>query len=79
MPKAVASHQQPTSPGSTGTASVDARTRSNPPSNGGTVSLRPRVGGISLANMPGSAIAKSAKLFRAHAFDTWLPELDTEL
>ena len=79
MPKAVASHQQPTSPGSTGTASVDERTRPNPPSNGGMVSARPRAGGISPASVPGSAIARSVKLLRAHAFDTWPPELDTDL
>ena len=79
MPKAVASYQQPTSPGSPGTASVNARTRSNPPLNGGTVSPQPRAGGISLANVPGSAIAKSAKPLRAHAFDTWPPELDADL
>jgi hypothetical protein len=79
MPKAVVSHQQPTSPGSPGTASVDARTRRNPPLNGGTVSPRSRAGGISLASVSGSAIAKSAKLLRAHAFDTWPPELDSDL
>jgi len=79
MPKAVASHQQPTSPGSPGTASVDERTRMNPPLNGGTVSPRPRAGGISPASVPGSAMARSAKLLRAHAFDTWPPELDADL
>ena len=79
MPKAVASHQQPISPGSPGTASVDERTRENPPLNGGTVSPRPRAGGISVAGVPGSAISRSAKLLRAHAFDTWPPELDADL
>lgn len=77
MPKAVVRHQQPTSPGSSGTASVNARTRSNPPLNGGTVSPQSRAGGISSASMPGRA--KNAKLFREHAFDTWPPELDRDL
>lgn len=79
MPKAVASHQQPISPGSPGTASVNVRTQANPPLNGGPVSPRSRAGRISPASGPGSAIAKSAKLLRAHAFDTWPPELDAEL
>jgi hypothetical protein len=32
-----------------------------------------------VAGVPGSAIAKTAKLLRAHAFETWPPELDEDL